>query len=408
MSKRQKVLVLLWGILWLVLGGLAGLAFLVEAFLYDFWISLGSMVIVLAGVGGLLLVVHAAQSLRKRPSGPLRLPPAWALGLGFVLALALGLGFWKVRAGVGLWVPVCAAGVALLAPLAAVSFAAGRAPGGVTARRGWSAFGLGATASPLLAILGEVLLPIAVLSLISGLTDRLLPMGRDLLNALQMGPLSAELMDPWFIAAFVEIAVIAPIVEELVKPLPLLPLLKRIESRRDAFLLGAMAGAGFAVVEDMIYAAGVGSAWGGLLAMRAMGAALHSFGAGLMAVAWWGIRRREPGAAGQWWRHYGLAVGVHAVWNGTCLVALAVSHAWFQGWEIEVLGITDAAVLVALLAAEGLGLLLALRALARQMEPAAEAAPRPALPTGRAVAVWGLVCLAVLLPVGIGVLETLW
>jgi len=283
-----------------------------------------------------------------------------------------------------------------------------RRPGGVTARRGWAAFGLGATASPLLAVAGELLLPGAILFLISGLANRLLPLGEDLLDALQMGPLSAELMSPWFIAALIEIALIAPIVEELAKSLPLLPLLKRIESRRDAFLLGALAGAGFAVVEDMLYAASVGSAWGGLLALRAMGAALHPLGAGLMAVAWWGVRRGEPRAARQWWRNYGLAVGVHALWNGTCLVALAVSNAWFGGWEIELLGITDAAVLIALLAAQGLGLLVALRAFARRLEPAPEAAPSVALPTERAIAVWGLVCLAVLVPVGIGVLETVW
>lgn len=408
MSRRQKVLVLLWGLLWVMLGGLAGLGFLVLVALGEFWGGLGVMVPVLAGLGGGLLVFHAARSLRARASGPLRMPPAWALGMGFVLALAAGLGFWKLEVREAFFVPVCAAGVALLAPLAAFSFAAGGAPHACTARRGWASFGLGATASPLLAIAGEILLPAAVLYLISDLADQLLPLGEELLDALQMGPLSHELMNSWFVVALIEIALIAPVVEELAKPLPLLPLLKRIESRRDAFLLGALAGAGFAAVEDMIYAAAAGSAWGGLLAMRALGAALHPFGAGLMAVAWWGVLRREPGAARQWGRNYGLAVGVHALWNGTCLVALAVANTWFQGWEIEVLGITDAAVLIALLAAQGLGLLVALRALARRMGPVAEGVPPAPSPTERAIAVWGLVCLAVLLPVGIGVLETVW
>ena len=79
--------------------------------------------------------------------------------------------------------------------------------------------------------------------------------------------------------------------------------------------------------------------------------------------------RREPGAAAGWARNYGLAVGVHALWNGTCVVAAAVGYAWFQGWEVDLLGLSDAALLVALLAAEGIGLLVALRALARRLEP---------------------------------------
>ena len=149
-----------------------------------------------------------------------------------------------------------------------------------------------------------------------------------------------------------------------------------------------------------------------MLVVRLMGSALHPFGAGLMAVAWWHVRRGEPGAAARWGRYYGLAVGAHALWNGTCVVAAAVSGAWFQGWEVDLLGVAEGAVLLALLAAEGIGLLAALRAIARRFRPADEAgepaALLPGLPTERAIAVWGLICLVVLLPVGLGVLRTLW
>jgi hypothetical protein len=273
------------------------------------------------------------------------------------------------------------------------------------------AFGLGATASTSLAYLVNTLLSAAILFLVFGLADVILPLGEDLLDALQWGPLTEQLLSPWFLIALVEIAVIAPLVEELIKPLPLLPLLKRLPTRRDALLVGALAGAGFAVVENLLYAAMIGSAWGGVLAIRALGAALHPFGAGLMAVAWWSVLQREPGATGRWARNYGLAVGVHALWNGTCVVTTTVAHAWFQGWEVDLLGVTNGAVLLALLAAQGMGLLVALRALARRLEPETEAeetAPSAALPTKRAIAVWGLVCLVVLLPVGLGVLRTLW
>jgi hypothetical protein len=87
-----------------------------------------------------------------------------------------------------------------------------------------------------------------------------------------------------------------------------------------------------------------------------------------------------------------------------------VAHAWFQGWEVDLLGVTDAAVLLALLAAEGIGLLVALRALAHRLELSEREtaiALSPALPTERAIAVWALVCLTVLVPVGLGVLQAL-
>jgi RsiW-degrading membrane proteinase PrsW (M82 family) len=416
MSKRQKAIVFVWGLLWLGLGGLAGLAFLVVPASGGRWAwrtGLGLAVPAFTGLaGGGLVAFFAARSMGKSPPKPLRLPPTWALGGGFVITLAAGLGLWQAGLSQAFLMPICAAVAAALAPVAVVGWLVGRRPGGITARRGWVGFGLGATASTSLAYILNTLLPAAILFLVFGLADELLPLAEDLLDALRFGPLTEEFMSPWFLVALVEIAVIAPLVEELVKPLALLPLLKRLDSPRDALLLGALAGAGFAAVENLLYAAFSGSAWGGLVAARAMGVALHPFGAALMAVAWWGVLRREPGAASHWGRNYGLAVGAHALWNGTCIVAATVANAWFQGWEVESLGISNGAVLLALLAVEGIGLLVALRALARQTEPLTEedeaVAPPPALPTERAIAAWGLVCLVVLVPVGLGVLRTVW
>jgi RsiW-degrading membrane proteinase PrsW (M82 family) len=186
--------------------------------------------------------------------------------------------------------------------------------------------------------------------------------------------------------------VIAPLVEELAKPLVLLSLLQRVESARDALLLGMLAGTGFAALENLLYAAAAGPIWGGVLAVRAMNAALHPFGAGLMAVAWWRVLRREPGASGLWMRNYGLAVGVHALHNGICFAGGGGD--WFEGWWV---------LLLALLLAEGIVLPLPLRALARRLALEAEGRPAAALPTERALAAWGLACLVVLLPVGLGI-----
>ena len=414
MSKRQKTVTLMWGLIWLGIGSLAGLAFLVAAVMggSEWRLGLGAMVPLFAGLaGGGLVAFFAVRSLSNRPAWAFRLPPTWALGGGFVVAMAAGLGLWQAELSRAFLVPIFAGLTAMLAPLAVLSWTVSSRPGGISARRGWVAYGLGSTASVSLALLLNALIPVGILFLVFGLADAILPQAGHLLEALEFGPLANELLSPWFLAALVEIAIIVPLIEELVKPLPLLPLLRRVTTPRDALLLGALAGAGFAAVENLLYAAMFGSTWGGVLAIRALGAALHPFGAGLMAVAWWRVLRREPVATGLWVRNYGLAMGAHALWNGTCVVAASVSYVWFQGWEVDLLGVTNAAVLLALLAAEGIGLLVALRALARRLEPAAgdeTVTPPPLLPPGRAIAVWGLTCLLVLLPVGLGLLRTLF
>ncbi len=420
MTERQKTLVLVWGLVWLGIGALAGMVFLVAAVQggSEWRLSFGAMVPATAGLaGGGLVAFFALRSLSKRPAWAFRLPPTWALAGGFVLALAAGLGLWQASLSRAFLVPIFVALAAILAPVAVMGWIMGRRLGAVNARRGWVSFGLGATASTSMAYVLNVLLPLGVLFLVFGLADALAPLAEDLLDALQFGSLTQELLSPWFLAALVEIAIIAPLVEELVKPLPLLPLLKRLASRReasarDALLLGALAGAGFAAVENLLYAAFSGSPWGGVLATRALGAALHPFGAGLMAVAWWRVLRREPGSTRGWARNYGLAVGAHALWNGTCVVAATVAQSWFHGWEVDLLGTSSGAVLLALLAAEGVGLLVALRVLARRLEPVGDGGEpvpsEPALPVERAIAIWGLACLVVLLPVGLGVLRTVW
>ncbi len=417
MSKRLKVLVGLWGLLWLGIGGLAGLAYLVEAatepwyWETNLWLAL----LLLAGLAGGGVTAYAAlRSLLGRRIGPVRLPPPWALAGGFVLALAAGLGLWQARTSTTFLMPLFAAAAAVLGPLAVASWilrSGGREVQAVTAPRGLAALGLGATASTLAAFVLNTLLGGAALLLVTGMSDQVLDLVGDLVDALA-GGLGKEMASPVFLLGLVQAAVLAPLVEELVKPLPLLPVLKRLPTARDALVLGVLAGAGFAAVEDLLYAAGFGDAWSGVLVVRLLGSALHPFGAGLMAVAWWHVRRGEPGAAARWGRYYGLAVGAHALWNGTCVVAAAVSGAWFQGWEVDLLGVAEGALLLALLAAEGIGLLAALRAIARRLRPADEAGEKaallPGLPTERAIAVWGLICLVVLLPVGLGVLRTLW
>lgn len=414
MPRYVKTLALLWGLGCLGIGALAGLAFLANSI--DTWhgdLALTFAVPVLAGLGGgVLVTVAVLRSLGKTPDRPLRLPPAWALAGGLVLALAAGLGLWQAEISESFLVPLFAAAAASLAPLAVAAWllqsalrGAGQAE--ISVRRGQAALGLGATAGVALALVLNMLLSAGVTILVFGLDDNPFDLVGGFIESLVV-----DLIGPGFdlfdlVMSLVGVAILVPLVEELVKPLAILPLLKRLPAARDALLLGVLAGAGFAAVENLLYAAMFDYQWGGVLVTRSLGAALHPFGAGLMAVAWWGVLRRQPTAGEHWLRNYAIAVGAHGLWNGTCVVAAGVAGAWFQGWEVDVLGAASGAVLLALLAVEGLGLLLALRAVARRLAPAGETAPLPALPTERAIAVWGVICLVVLLPVGLALLRTL-
>jgi RsiW-degrading membrane proteinase PrsW (M82 family) len=362
--------------------------------------------------GGATVFFHGVRSLREQSSRPLHLPPTWALGGGFFVALAVGLSLRSVRFCAPIGFPPVFLAAALLPPVAAVAWMVDRRPGELTWRWAAVAFVAGATVSVGLAIILEVLLPGVVLALVWGLADLVLPAVEGLIDALAGGDVASALTSSGFLFAMVELAVIAPLVEEFVKPLVVLPLLGRLKQPRDALLIGAIAGAGFAVLEDVIYASFGLRIWAGILLVRALGAAIHPVGTGLTAWGWHDVLHRQPGAGRRWVERYGLAVGVHALWNGGSLLVLTLVGANFFGTpspEVDVLGVTAGGILLALLAMEGAAVWVGARALARRLLPAEAVSPeRKGVPVERAVAVWALVCLLVLVPAGLAALRSAW
>ncbi len=91
---------------------------------------------------------------------------------------------------------------------------------------------------------------------------------------------------------------------------------------------------------------------------------------------------------------------------------IALAGAMFFGpqpQKTDVLGISIAVGMLALLALEGAILFVSLRALARRFEPerATESLTGTVDPD-RAIALWAVVCLATLLPAGLVLLRGLW
>lgn len=365
--------------------------------------------VVLLG-GGWSVFWHGYRSLRNKPSTALHFPAAWVFAGVFALTLALGL-LTALESVAGLLFPPTLVFAAALPPLAAVSWFANRQAGGITWRRGLTAFIGGGTVGVGIAIVLEILLPAIVLALVFGLADPVLDELDWLFNALAGERIAEAVTSRAFLILFIQVAIIAPLAEELAKPLITLPLLRHL-SRRDTFLIGAFAGAGFAALENVIYA-GFGFAfWGGILLVRALGGAIHPLGAGLTALGWRDVLLGKPNAGRNLLARFGLAAGMHALWNGGSLLVLTLAGAQFFGDlppEIDVLGLSAAGTTLALLVILGLIALWLGRNAVRQFEPETESKMTPSDFTisNRSAALWGLTCLAAVVPAGVAGLQLL-
>jgi len=196
----------------------------------------------------------------------------------------------------------------------------GRAATGETGAVGKMVGGvlIGATAVPIL-----VLMTHGVFVAISwGFVEPLADAGTELLDQIEVDPSLVEILtNPWALWFLVGLAVVAPLSEEFFKPLG--AFLLRAKSRREAFLLGASVGAGFAAIENVMYASGWWwsfESWLPIAVLRSSGAALHLLGAGLVSLAIY--ERRTRTGRSSILKMFGLAGGVHALWNGTIAVVI--------------------------------------------------------------------------------------
>lgn len=177
----------------------------------------------------------------------------------------------------------------------------------------------GAVVGPIMAIASHAAVAAFAYAFFLGFADT----GRALFDAMRIDPrLQDVLASPWTIVFLVDLAVVAPLTEEAGKALGGF-LLARPHSRRDAVVVGASAGAGFAVVENLLYAgfaAAFGGPWQLVVIARTVSAPVHVLASGVVALGVWDSRREDrPGAL---LRGYAGGVGVHALWNGSLVVLL--------------------------------------------------------------------------------------
>lgn len=309
---------------------------------------------------------------------------------------ATAVGTILVSVGIALWaVLVPGAATSTLLILAAVAapigvFLAVRRRLGPTGMEPNAAVG-GAIVGPIVAVASHAFVGAFATAFFLGFADA----GRDLLDEFRVAPQLQDLLaSPFVVLLMVEMAVVAPLTEEAGKALGAFWFC-RPTTRREAFLAGAAAGTGFAVVENLLYAAfaaAFGGPWQAVVLARTIGSAVHPLATGLVAL---GVHdRRAGGGAGALLRGYGAGVGIHALWNGSLVVlTVAATAASSRGTA----GVVQLAFSMVLGAALGAVLWIRARGVAEEPAPVAWSVP--------ALGGWIVLCASLLVPV-VGIVLT--
>ena len=330
----------------------------------------------------------------------MQLPPMYLFWISFAVVLGLGSLLSANRYLESYIFPIFFLLGAALPVIAVIAWCAPKMGWPITWRQALLAAIGGSTLSILIAIVLEVAISSFLLVPVSAvLSEIFAPVG---------GAFFVEnILSPTLIIFLVGVALQAPIPEELAKVVPLrLFGRQRLNEPQKAFLVGLCAGAGFAILENMLYeglyAQWSGWSWGGVTLLRGVGAVLHPLCTGIVALGWY--RAREEG-----WqafaKAYLIAIGLHTLWNGgfdALLILTGINYYVVDSISptVNIYGLSVGILLIIYLLGLTIVLWLLLRRLVQSM--AQESAPLPAIPVSqRAVAIWGLLCLIIIVPIGL-------
>ncbi len=273
-------------------------------------------------IGGSFSLYHSIRSLMKRRSREFKLPWFWIfLGL-YALLLAIGLatrGSNQVVTNTGLSIALI--GLAGLLPALTILALGVRrvhfprnAKWPTTWRRLTVALVSGATSAILFAMIFELILDVVVRVGLHVTSFNL-----DDPNA--SIPSDARVL----LYMFLLVSVIAPLVEETVKPLAVIAIIGRINSAAEAFILGLACGIGFDLIETSGYISMGYRNWVDVAIERSSAGLLHGFGAGMTALGWYFLTHKKSLAR----RRILIGLGCilyamlqHAIWNGSFVFQL--------------------------------------------------------------------------------------
>ena len=354
-------------------------------------------------VCGSLALFHGLRSILKRRSSSLRLPPIITFLL--IFALVLGLGNLVINFEIAtelLFPPLFVLGAAL--PTVVVLAWVGRKLGWpITWRQGALAFVAGCTLSIIVAILLQTILPYVVYSLLMPLEYSAYSFSE--LASGTSGFLERLFSSPLIVIFLIITAFQAPIPEEFAKALGITMFgRKRVLEERQAFMIGLASGAGFAILENMlyegVYAQWSGWTWGGVTLIRGIGSILHPLCTAIVTLGWFRARKMGWGTL---LKAYFLAIGLHTLWNGGFLSFIyltGLDYYAISESSLSVYGLVIEALLVIFLIVLSIGLWWLLSHLVSGMAEDTEPELATMVISPRALALWGLACVLVIVPIG--------
>lgn len=267
-------------------------------------------------LGGILAIYFGITRVTRRPSLRFELPSVAVLLLLVLVALGGGVLIWhheRFPGPVALYAPL-----ALLAgwlpALAILAFATSRLWNPSTRRHVWLSLFYGSTLAIVLAQILEFVLIVVLIVVMGVLGYSVNPN----VGSATFQPQSST--DTFAMLAI--LSVIAPVVEEGLKPLGAVLIMRRLRTPGEAFLVGLAGGIGFDMVETIGYI-GMGQADWVTIAIDRIGAGLlHGVGAGMSALGWYYLINGK-GVPARWWRAVGCflyALLQHGIFNGANLL----------------------------------------------------------------------------------------
>ena len=280
-------------------------------------------------LGGSLALYFGIRGILRKPSPRFTLPnPVIFFGLTlltFIVAIVL----WHVNQAPGpalAELPLVCLGVALPA-LTLLAFTAWRLRMPTSQRHIWMSLIYGSTLAALIALILNTVGEVIIVLFIYASEPR---------GSSNLTNPSNPLSDPsQLLAVFLLVSVLAPLVEEGVKPLGALLIMPRLRTPASAFLTGMAAGVGFSIFETLSIYVGVGEADWIVVALERFGASfLHGVGAGMGALGWYYIVNGR-GVRLRWLRAIGCllyAVVQHGIYNGLA-VLFSLPEPWTKALQ---------------------------------------------------------------------------
>lgn len=203
--------------------------------------------------------------------------------------------------------------------------------------RFFSIFGLSLTIAPVLMVVLELIVVVFIIlggavyvaitqpELVSELEALTLSINENMSQEALLAMLAPYLRNPVLIATGIGyIALIVPLIEELLKPLAVWLFARKLESPAQGFALGVLSGAAFALFESLNASADGSTTWAVIVTARTGTSLLHMMTSGLVG---WGIASAfGERRIGRFFAAYASAVLIHGIWNaaaaGTGIAAI--------------------------------------------------------------------------------------